>query len=297
MDKSIFLFFVTATCLFLNTPECSFAPETESGLSEEKVDDVNLTMYIFKNSSEDWLSSFYAEKRVSNSTAGLIIDLKHSVVKRGPDYVIRVKGTLRAENYVDQLLPKSHELLKVISHRDWESKKLAEDNAGKLRFHEKKGRNAVLLNDRRTVYRNNSISDSGYSAVTTDRPLKDDELFQVRLDSTIDKHTSSGVYIGVTLQLADDIESLNCFCTSKIGTWLIFNGQIKQNYETIKNNYPLTGLNLKPNDRIGVMKRKNSRLHFFLNGEDMGEAAKNVPGPVYGFVDVVNYVTQLSIVD
>lgn len=39
-------------------------------------------------------------------------------------------------------------------------------------------------------------------------------------------------------------------------------------------------------DRIGLIRKSNGDLHFYVNGRDQGVAASNVPHPVWGVVDL-----------
>lgn len=39
-------------------------------------------------------------------------------------------------------------------------------------------------------------------------------------------------------------------------------------------------------DRIGLIRKSNGDLHFYVNGRDQGIAASNVPHPVWGVVDL-----------
>ncbi|KAG8230178.1 hypothetical protein J437_LFUL006110 [Ladona fulva] len=39
-------------------------------------------------------------------------------------------------------------------------------------------------------------------------------------------------------------------------------------------------------DRVGVKKKKNGDLHFFVNGADQGIAASGIASPVYGVYDL-----------
>ena len=39
-------------------------------------------------------------------------------------------------------------------------------------------------------------------------------------------------------------------------------------------------------DRIGLIRKTNGDLHFYVNGRDQGVAASNVPHPVWGVVDL-----------
>ena len=44
------------------------------------------------------------------------------------------------------------------------------------------------------------------------------------------------------------------------------------------------------------MRKSHGSLHFFINGEDQGEAVSNLPPVVYGAVDVYGATVRVSIV-
>lgn len=46
------------------------------------------------------------------------------------------------------------------------------------------------------------------------------------------------------------------------------------------------GAMLQEGDRIGMMRKSNGNLHYFINGLDQDVAAKNVPETVWGVVDL-----------
>ena len=53
----------------------------------------------------------------------------------------------------------------------------------------------------------------------------------------------------------------------------------------------------KVGDRVGVIRKDNGTVHFFVNGIDMGVAASNVPENVYGVIDLYGQAAQATIID
>lgn len=53
---------------------------------------------------------------------------------------------------------------------------------------------------------------------------------------------------------------------------------------------------LQVGDRVGVIRKDNGNLHFFVNGVDQGLAASNVPEQVFGVVDLYGQAAQATIV-
>lgn len=54
---------------------------------------------------------------------------------------------------------------------------------------------------------------------------------------------------------------------------------------------------LQVGDRVGVVRKDDGTLHFWVNGIDQGPAASNVPEKVYGVIDLYGQAAQASIVD
>ena len=53
---------------------------------------------------------------------------------------------------------------------------------------------------------------------------------------------------------------------------------------------------IKEGDRVGMMRKSNGNLHYFINGLDQGVAAK-VPNTVWGVIDLYGMTVKVTIVD
>lgn len=53
---------------------------------------------------------------------------------------------------------------------------------------------------------------------------------------------------------------------------------------------------VKVGDRVAVVRKDSGVLHFFVNGEDQGVAASNVPERVYGVIDLYGQAAQVQII-
>ena len=49
-------------------------------------------------------------------------------------------------------------------------------------------------------------------------------------------------------------------------------------------------------DTVGVMRKEDGSLHFFVNSTDLGCAAQGVPANVYGVIDLFGQCAQVTIV-
>lgn len=50
-------------------------------------------------------------------------------------------------------------------------------------------------------------------------------------------------------------------------------------------------------DRVGVKRRGDGTLHFYVNGIDQGQGATGVPPNVYGVIDLYGQAAQTTIID
>ena len=48
---------------------------------------------------------------------------------------------------------------------------------------------------------------------------------------------------------------------------------------------------------MGVVRKPDGKLHFYVNGIDQGEAASSVPATVYGVIDLYGQAAQATIID
>ena len=55
-------------------------------------------------------------------------------------------------------------------------------------------------------------------------------------------------------------------------------------------------INLQEGDRVGMIRKSNGNLHYFINGLDQGIAAK-VPVSIWGVIDLYGMTVKVTIVD
>lgn len=56
-------------------------------------------------------------------------------------------------------------------------------------------------------------------------------------------------------------------------------------------------MSLQAGDTVGVVRKEDGSLHFFVNGVAQGPAAWNVPSSVYAVVDLYGQAAQATIMD
>lgn len=84
---------------------------------------------------------------------------------------------------------------------------------------------------------------------------------------------------------------------SRSGTWMMTGNGVMHNGITVIEQYGQNLDRLQVGDRVGVVRKDDGTLHFFVNGVDQGPAATNVPERVYGVIDLYGQAAQASIVD
>ncbi|CRK92215.1 CLUMA_CG005699, isoform A [Clunio marinus] len=171
-----------------------------------------------------------------------------------------------------------------------------DDRNDRLCFHQICGSNAQVTHSLRTCLRPNAAEDFNNGVVLTKRPLKPNEIFQVRLER-IEKKWAGSIEIGVTTHTALELEFPFTMTNVRSGTWMMTGNGVMQNGTTIIEQYGQNLDRLQVGDRVGVVRRDDGTLHFFVNGIDQGPAAEKVPEKVYGVIDLYGQAAQASIVD
>ena len=75
-------------------------------------------------------------------------------------------------------------------------------------------------------------------------------------------------------------DQLNFPCTMTdldVGTWMVSGSSVLHNSVTTTNGYACDLDKLQERWRLGIMRKSEGTLHFFVNGQDCGCAAGNVP--------------------
>ena len=71
---------------------------------------------------------------------------------------------------------------------------------------------------------------------------------------------------------------------------------VMHNGTTVIDDYGQNLDKLKVGDRVAVVRKDNGTVHFFVNSEDQGPAATNVPDRVYGVIDLYGQAAQVCII-
>lgn len=54
---------------------------------------------------------------------------------------------------------------------------------------------------------------------------------------------------------------------------------------------------LQVRDWVGVRRKENGALHFYVNGVDQGQAVADVPSNIYGVIDLYGQAAEATIIE
>jgi len=140
---------------------------------------------------------------------------------------------------------------------------VAEELGDQLLFHPRCGLHAAVVNGGTTAHRPNAQSDFNHGVVLTARPLRPDEIFEVVLDQVVMKWAGS-IEIGVTTHRPEDLEFPATMTNIRSGTWMMTGNGVMHNGVTILDDYGRSLDRLNTGDRVGVVRRANGVLHFYV---------------------------------
>lgn len=151
-----------------------------------------------------------------------------------------------------------------------------------LCFHANCGSLAIIGNNGKSCHRPNAVDEFNDAVVLTNRPLKTGELFEVRLDRVVSKWAGS-IEVGVTLHDPTQLRFPQTMTNMK-ETWMMSGSGIMNDGVMCIEHYGVNLDRLQVGDRVGVVRKENGNLHFFVNGIDQGVAVTNLPERLYGVV-------------
>ena len=168
-------------------------------------------------------------------------------------------------------------------------------NNHKIRFHERHGSLIKLLNNYRTAERKRPFDEFNNGVVMTHRPIRDNELFEIRLDRLVDKWSGS-IEVGLTTHNPGQLEFPATMTNLRQGTTMMSGCGILTNGKGTRREYGQFNLDeLAEGDRIGMIRKSNGNLHYFINGLDQGVAASRLPGQTWGVVDLYGQTVKAGL--
>ena len=93
-----------------------------------------------------------------------------------------------------------------------------------------------------TAHRPNANDDFNFGVVLTNRPVKPNEVFEVRLDRMVTKWAGS-IEIGVTTHAPGDLDFPSTMTNIRSGTWMMTgNGKLLYKYKYLREHPLMTSL-------------------------------------------------------
>jgi hypothetical protein len=83
--------------------------------------------------------------------------------------------------------------------------------------------------------------------------------------------------LGVTTTTPTKLNFPNTMTDLDHDTWMLSGSSVLQDGVTIQNGYACDLDKLMEGQRLGIMRKSDGTVHFFINGEDCGVAASSVP--------------------
>lgn len=171
------------------------------------------------------------------------------------------------------------------------------DPNDKLRFHSRCGSLVKLSGNFRCAERRRPFDEFNNGIAMTHRPLRDNELFEIRIDRLVDKWSGS-IEVGVTTHCPSALQFPATMTNLRSGTIMMSGCGILTNGKGTRREYGEFNLDeLREGDRVGMMRRSNGNLHYFINGRDQGIAANRVSQTLWGVIDLYGMTIKVTIVD
>lgn len=162
-----------------------------------------------------------------------------------------------------------------------------------MRFHHVHGKNARIVNNGLTAIRPRPLAEFNEGIVFSSRPLKDSEIFEVCIDSMVDRWSGS-IELGVTAVKPEELHLPNTATDISKDTWMLSGSTVMENGVTIKSNYSCDLDTLSVGTRIGLMV-SNGNLEFFRDGVRQGIACVVPHSSIYAIVDLYGQCAQISL--
>ena len=165
-----------------------------------------------------------------------------------------------------------------------------------LAFHSRCGSYVHITNDRRSASRHQACDEFNNGVVFSNRPLNGNELFEVVIVKKLKKWSGS-LEIGVTGHKPETLEIPSSLTNFREATWVLGGDGVVRDVDGASSDvYTDKVLDRLPEmSRVGVMKKRNGDLHFFINGNDQGLAARRVPSNVYAVIDIYGQTAEVKL--
>ncbi|XP_028393670.1 neuralized-like protein 4 [Dendronephthya gigantea] len=170
-----------------------------------------------------------------------------------------------------------------------------QDSASSLEFNEKCGSGIVLSHNQRRAARSHPESEFDNGLVFSKAILVERTLFEVVIEKKMTLWSGS-LAIGVTKCDPSAFDTVPASISHlRDGTWVLAGSSVLQDGLSIRDDYSANLEELKVSDRVGVMLLEGGKLHYFINGKDMGCAVKDIPSQVFVVIDVYGRCSEIKL--
>ena len=167
--------------------------------------------------------------------------------------------------------------------------------ASSWELHDKCGSGVIISSNGRRAARRRPESEFDNALVFSKTPLRRKTLFEVVIEKKMSLWSGS-LAIGVTKCDPNDLNTIPASVSHlRNGTWALAGSCILKDGLSIRDDYMGDLEELGVGDRVGLMLLEGGELHYFINGNDMGCAAKDVPKQVYVVIDVYGRCCEIKL--
>ncbi|KAI0239069.1 SPRY domain-containing SOCS box protein 2 [Lamellibrachia satsuma] len=171
----------------------------------------------------------------------------------------------------------------------------SEATSGPVVFHSEVGANVELSNGRSTATRTRGNSNG---VVMSNRPLKVDEYFGVKLVKTEELPTNYVIDVGVTTNSPEKLNFPETMTECKQEqTWMMCGSRLVLNKQPVESFTKMNLDDLKEGSAVGLMRSADGQLHIFLNGCLKVKCDLKLPPNIYAVVDMFGKGCEVTIVD
>ncbi|KAI0232664.1 SPRY domain-containing SOCS box protein 2 [Lamellibrachia satsuma] len=138
--------------------------------------------------------------------------------------------------------------------------------------------------------------DLGNGIVLSNRTLKDDEYFEVKLEKKLSNESKYSLDIGVTTVSPEKLNFPDTMTNCQQGqTWMLCGAKLALNRQVIKTLEKIDLNKLKEGDAVSLKKTSDGKLFIYKNRKLAAELDLNIPPDVYAVADVYGQAGQVSI--
>ncbi|GAA6075670.1 neuralized-like protein 4 isoform X1 [Tachysurus ichikawai] len=162
-------------------------------------------------------------------------------------------------------------------------------------LHPRSGKLIGLSNSNRTAQRNQPVQEFNHGLVLSREPLRDRDVFTVRIDKKVNSWSGS-IEIGVTALDPAALDFPSSATGLKGGSWIVSGCSVLKDGRSVLEEYGRDLDQLGEGDRVGIQRNGRGDLHLWVNGQDCGPAASGLPSRLWAVVDLYGKCTQVTVV-